>query len=185
MEQQVMWLTKTSRIIVIVILSTIVSTSASATKPIAIDQVYIAIVDCAFPPVTFSAMVGAFSADNIIPNFSSLAPGDSSKAVMHDVFEKVKVAVKPETALKERLAAYFASKFTLDEAKEIATSCSASTGFTNKELLDRFQASLQEAPVEAQKQSVLVTCMFLGKYLTELSTALAPLNSTQLGLKTE
>jgi len=185
MEQQIMWLTRTSHNIAIVLLSIVISTTASATKPIATHEVYIAIVDCAFPPVTFSAMVGAFSADNIIPNFSSLAPGDSSKAVMHVVFEKVKASVKPETALKERLAAYFASKFTLDEAKEIATSCSASTGFTNMELLDRFQASLQEAPVEAQKQSVLVTCMFLGRYLTELSTALAPLTSTQLGLKTE
>lgn len=158
--------------------------TTSNTSP-STNPVYMAVVDCALPPVSLTAMAGAFSEESILPSFTSLVPGSKGKEFVQATFTKVKMEVKPEIQLKQRLANYFASKFTVAEAQEITSSCAASAGFTNKELFDKFQSVLKTISNEAQKQNVLVTCSFMGRLMTELSKDLETLSPQDLGFSNE
>lgn len=170
-------------ILLLMMSATTVTTRAAS--PVPPDTIYLAVVDCALPPVSFTAMAAAFGEDAILPSFSGLVKSDAGQSILKETFARIKQTFKPEVELKHRLASYFSKLFTVDEAKQITASCAPGVGFSDKALLDKFQAALDGISPEAQKQSVLVTCAFMGKLMSELSSTLSPLTPTELGFESK
>lgn len=145
------------------------------------DTLFLQVVDCAMPPLAFSSMASAFSTDDLIAGFIGLAPGEMATALMKSAMERVKKDVNPERMLKVRLARYFSSMFTEQEARTIVTSCTSEAGFTDKSVFDKFQDVVNDLGGIAQKEAVMLTMELLGRFLQESAKELSNLSPTQLG----
>ncbi len=146
-----------------------------------VDSVYLGVVDCAVPPVTFSSMSSAFG-DGLVDGFTSmLADTAAGRTIMLATYQRVRKTVNPDADLKTRLARYFQKLFTPAEAAEIVASCQPETGFSNKDLFSRFQESISLLSPYAQQQALVVTTNLIGSFMKELSKDLETTTPEALG----
>lgn len=146
------------------------------------DTLYMKIVDCALPPVAFSSIADAFKTESLISGFLSMVPSKRGADVLRQSMEEAKKALKPEALFKRRLSEYFKTRFSPADAQKIVESCAEGAGFTDKELYDRFQETLNGMSLVARREAVMITIRLMGDFLALAAKNLEPLSASDLGI---
>jgi hypothetical protein len=150
-----------------------------------VDAVYHGVVDCAIPPVAFTSISSAYGV-NLVDGFVSMVADTAAGAkVMRGTYARVKKQMNPDAELKNRLAVYFAKRFTREEAQNIVESCKPDAGFKDKALYTKFQDAIEAIRPYVRAQALVVTTAFIGMFMTEVSKDVELLSPNELGFDQE
>jgi hypothetical protein len=144
--------------------STIATTQNLASVP-KIDSVYIKIVECYVPTAAFAR----YSQSNV----EFLIPSSDDSATLRSIFTKacneVAATLNPVMLLKMRLGHHFVNRFTVEEAAQILSACNAKSGFSDKDLYQRFDAFMKTFQNMFDQESDYVWLKYVGSVSSKVS----------------
>ncbi|MBI2793244.1 MAG: hypothetical protein HYX66_01170 [Ignavibacteria bacterium] len=150
--------------IVCALSSTIATAQKRATTP-TIDSVYIKIVECYVPTAAF-ARYSESSVEFLIPSSDDSA---ALKTILSSACKEVATALNPVRLLKMRLGRHLVKLFTVNEATQILSVCSAETKSSNKDLYQRFDMFMKTFQNLFDRESDYVWMKYVGSVSTRVA----------------
>lgn len=144
--------------------STLATVQLQASAPV-MDSVYIRIVECYVPTAAFAR----YSESNVVFLKPSSDDSTALSSIFSDACKEVSASLNPEMLLKTRLGRHFVSRFTVEEAIQILSACSAGAGFTNKDLYQRFDTFMKTFQDLFDSESDYVWLKYVGSVTTRVA----------------